>query len=57
MENFFGILKQEMFYGENFKNLEHLRRKIGDYINWYNNKTTKEKLNGLAPIEYRLQAT
>ena len=56
MENFFGILKQEMFYGENFENLEHLKREIENYINWYNNKRRKEKLNGLSPIEYRLQA-
>ncbi|WP_339787634.1 IS3 family transposase, partial [Tissierella sp.] len=26
------------------------------YINWYNNKRIKEKLNGLSPIEYRQQA-
>ncbi len=25
MENFFGILKQEMYYGENFKSYDHLR--------------------------------
>ncbi|WP_339788528.1 IS3 family transposase, partial [Tissierella sp.] len=27
-----------------------------EYINWYNNKRIKEKLNGLSPIEYRQQA-
>ncbi|WP_424572097.1 IS3 family transposase [Schnuerera ultunensis] len=26
------------------------------YINWYNNKRIKEKLNGLSPIEYRKQS-
>ncbi|WP_414826870.1 IS3 family transposase, partial [Anaerococcus sp. NML200574] len=25
MENFFGILKQEMYYGEDFKSYDHLR--------------------------------
>ena len=27
MENFFGILKQEMYYSVEFKNYEHLRKK------------------------------
>ncbi|WP_394373388.1 IS3 family transposase [Anaerococcus vaginalis] len=25
-ENFFGILKQEMYYGENFNSYDHLRK-------------------------------
>lgn len=56
MENFFGLLKQEMYYGENFSSIDELRKKIEQYINWYNNKRIKEKLNGLSPIEYRQQA-
>ncbi|WP_394012254.1 transposase [Anaerococcus cruorum] len=28
MENFFGILKQEMYYGVEFKNYEQLRKEI-----------------------------
>lgn len=56
MENFFGLLKQEMYYGEKFTSIEQLKKKITDYINWYNNKRIKEKLNGLSPIEYRQQA-
>ncbi len=56
MENFFGLLKQEMYYGEKFTSIKQLGEKITEYINWYNNKRIKKKLNGLSPIEYRQQA-
>ncbi|NLY46309.1 MAG: IS3 family transposase [Tissierella sp.] len=56
MENFFGLLKQEMYYGEKFTSIKQLEKKIRGYINWYNSKRIKEKLNGLSPIEYRQQA-
>lgn len=56
MENFFGLLKQEMFYGEDFKSYQHLKLEIVEYIRWYNEERIKEKLNGLSPIEYRLQS-
>jgi len=56
MENFFGLLKQEMYYGEKFTSIKQLKKKITGYINWYNNKRIKEKLNGLSPIQYRQQA-
>lgn len=36
MENFFGILKQEMYYGEKFTSIKQLEKKITEYINWYN---------------------
>ena len=55
MENFFGILKQEMYYGINYTNIDELSREIKKYIYWYNNFRVKEKLNGLSPIEYRLK--
>lgn len=56
MENFFGLLKQEMYYGEKFISIKQLEKKITGYIDWYNNKRIKKKLNGLSPIEYRQQA-
>lgn len=49
MENFFGILKQEMYYGEKLVSYEELKRRIEEYINWYNNERSKEKLTGLKP--------
>lgn len=56
MEDFFGLLKQKMYYGEKFTSINQLKKNITGYINWYNNKRIKEKLNGLSPIEYRQQA-
>ena len=57
MENFFGILKQEMYYGEKLVSYEELKRRIEEYIHWYNNERSKEKLAGLSPVEYRTQSS
>lgn len=38
IENFFGLLKQEMYYGEALCSYEELKSKIERYINYYNNK-------------------
>ena len=56
MENFFELLKQEMFYCEGYKSIEELEAANIEYIDRYNNKRIKTKLNGLSPVEYRLQA-
>ena len=59
MENFFGILKNEMYYGhENeFKTVEELKEAIIDYIdNYYNTKRINIKRKGLSPLEYRHQS-
>ncbi|KAA0565461.1 transposase [Bacillus sp. CH30_1T] len=56
MENFFGVLKQEMYYGEKLVTFEDLRSRIEEYIHWYNHERSKEKLDGLSPVEYRTQS-
>ena len=58
MENFFGLLKTEMFYDQEYKyhNLEELTQAIEEYIKYYNNERIKSRLKGLTPIEYRDQA-
>jgi len=56
MENFFGILKQEMYYGEEFKNYDELVNEIEKYIRWYNEDRIKTKLNGMSPVMYRLHS-
>ena len=58
MENFFGLLKTEMFYDQetNYKTLDDLIKAIDDYINYYNYDRIKEKLKGLSPVNYRLQS-
>lgn len=53
MENFFGIFKQEMYYGEEIISYEELKKKIERYINYYNNERIKQKLAGMSPVKYR----
>ncbi|MCW1087748.1 IS3 family transposase, partial [Streptococcus anginosus] len=36
MENFFGHLKTEMYYGEHFASVDELYRAVDDYIFWCN---------------------
>mgnify|MGYP003316522335 FL=1 len=54
MENFFGILKQEIYYGNTFYSFEELKDAIEKYIVYYNNIRIKSKLNWMSPVEYRL---
>lgn len=56
MENFFGILKSEMFYKQKFKSINELCREIVAYIKYYNEERIKSRLDGLSPIQYRTQA-
>lgn len=56
MENFFGTLKSECFYLNQFSSLAELRKAIEDYIQYYNNERISLKLQGLSPVEYRTQA-
>jgi transposase InsO family protein len=58
MENFFAVMKNEMFYGDEykFKSLEQLEKAIIDYINYYNLKRVMVKTKGLSPIVYRQQS-
>ena len=56
MENFFGVLKTEMFYKHEFLTVEHLITEIEEYIDYYNNRRIKCKLKGLSPVQYRTQS-
>ena len=56
MENFFGLLKTEMYYKHEFKSAEYLIKEIEEYIDYYNNKRIKSKLKGLSPVQYRIQS-
>lgn len=57
MENFFGRMKNEMFYGyENtFETLEDLKAAMEEYIRYYNEKRIQVRYNGLTPVEVRNQ--
>lgn len=53
MENFFGLLKQEIFHGEIYRSFSELKTKIDQYIDYYNNKRMKKKLNWQSPVQFR----
>ncbi|MEH7238102.1 IS3 family transposase [Bacillus sp. JJ1562] len=55
IENFFGILKTELLYLQDFKSIEHFVQELHDYIYYYNNIRMKTKLKDLSPVEYRSQ--
>ena len=54
MENFFGILKQEMYYGCVYYSYDELRNAIEQYVKYYNEQRIKQKLGWMSPVEYRL---
>jgi transposase InsO family protein len=56
MENYFGLLKSELLYLQEFDSIEHFRKELEDYIDYYNNKRIKCKLKGLSPVQYRIQS-
>ncbi|MGF2167236.1 IS3 family transposase [Enterococcus casseliflavus] len=53
MENFFGLLKQEIFHGEVYRSLDELKTKIDQYIYYYNHKRIKKKLNWRSLVQFR----
>jgi transposase InsO family protein len=53
IENFFGILKSELFYLKKYKSIDQLKKEINEYIIYYNNDRIKSNLNKMSPIQYR----
>ena len=53
MENFFGRLKVEMFYGEKFESITAFIEELKGYIHYYNNERISMKLKGMSPVQYR----
>ena len=53
MENFFGRLKVEMFYGEKFESVKAFIDELKRYIDYYNNERISLKLKGMRPVQYR----
>ena len=53
---FFGILKSECFYGEEFNSIDELEQTVKEYIHYYNHERIKVKLKGLSPVQYRTQS-
>ena len=56
MENFFGLLKSELLYLQEFHSMEHFKQELIDYLDYYNNRRIKAKLKDLPPAIHRQQA-
>lgn len=48
IENFFGILKSELFYLKKYKSIDQLKKEINQYITYYNNDRIKSNLNKMS---------
>ena len=56
IENFFGLLKSELLYLQEFRSMEHFKQELVEYLDYYNNRRIKAKLKGLPPAIHRQQA-
>ena len=56
MENFFGHLKSELLYLQEFESIDHFKEELIAYIDCYNNRRIKARLKGLPPALHRQQA-
>lgn len=56
IENFFGLLKSELLYLQEFNSMGHFKQELIEYLDYYNSKRIKAKLKGLPPALHRQQA-
>lgn len=52
MEEFWGIMKREMYYGKKYKTKDELIKAIEEYMDYYTNKRVPRNLCILTPQEY-----
>ena len=55
IENFFGHLKSELLYLQEFESVDHFKQELIEYIDYYNNRRIKARLKGLLPALHRQQ--
>lgn len=53
-ENFFSMVKTELYYDWEGDDPDVFERDLEKYIDWYNNVRIKRRLDGSSPVEYRL---
>lgn len=56
IENFFGIMKSEFLYLNEFESVDHFKQELARYMDYYNHKRIKAKLKGMSPVQYRAHA-
>ncbi|WP_086330843.1 IS3 family transposase [Candidatus Enterococcus mansonii] len=57
MDNFFGLMTQEIDYGRSFSSFEELKQGVTKYIDYYKHHRTKVKLTGMSPVQYRIHTS
>ena len=55
MENFFGLMKTELLYIQEWESVDQFKTELIKYIKYYNNDRIKLRLNGKSPVQYRAQ--
>ena len=55
-ENFWGIVKSEMYYPNTFTDGHALRNAIADYMTFYSTERMQERFKGKTPAEVRAEA-
>lgn len=55
MENFFGLMKSELLYANEYTDIEDFKKDLVQYIEYYNYKRIKLRLKGMSPVQYRTQ--
>ena len=49
----FKIIKTEFIWNERFHDLDELRLKLWDYVNWYNQHQIHSSLGYQTPVQFR----
>lgn len=52
MENFFGLMKNELLYPNKWEDMDEFKQALKQYIRYYNNDRIKLKLK-MSPVKYR----
>ena len=53
MENFFGLMKNELLYLHDWSSVDEFKHALMAYIHYYNNDRIKLRLKGKSPVQYR----
>ena len=53
MENFFGLMKNELLYLQEWDSIDQFKKALREYIRYYNNDRIKLRLKGKSPVQYR----
>ncbi|MBP1965402.1 transposase InsO family protein [Paenibacillus aceris] len=56
MENFFGIMKSEFLYLNEFESVDHFKQELARYMDYYNSQAYQVKIKRHEPVQYRAHA-